>query len=91
MPNTIIRRGTCAELPGVDLCVMRVEQVGDELWAQLLVTYGPHQKVATVHANDPLDLPDGLRLTVTGIEPAAAGDEALVHVLQEWTGPTRPK
>ncbi len=86
METISIRRGTCAHLPGIDLCVMRVEPVGDEVWAQVLATYGPHQEVATMRPGDPLDLPDGVRLTVVAIE-RPKGREPLVHLSQEWTTP----
>jgi len=83
--TTRIPRGGCATLTDIDACVIRVEPVGDELWAQLLVTYGQHQKVCTMRPNDPLDLPDGVRLTVLDITQVD-DQEPFVHLCYESTG-----
>ncbi|MBB1502217.1 hypothetical protein H5397_12410 [Propioniciclava sp. MC1683] len=84
MTDSRIARGTCAHLPGIDLCVMRVEPVGDEVWVQVLATYGSHQEVSTLRPHDPLDLPGGLRLTVESIDFPDTG-EAIVQLVHTWT------
>ena len=79
MEITDIPRGACATLTGIDLCIMRVEEVEGQLWAQLLATHGPHQEVCMLPVNDPLDLADGGRLTILAIM-LSANEEPVVRV-----------